>query len=232
MPRPRPWLSLPLATLLLFGAPYAIAQLPICRTAKELDRKIKIDEENRLVELKSLIPSIHYELRYATTANFVGRHMYPSNTRMTFLRKSPAEALKNVQAELNQNGLSLKIWDAYRPYSVTVAFWELIGDERYVANPAKGSGHNRGTAVDLTIFETNSGKELNMGTDFDHFSDSAHHGFKSLPSVVLENRSLLRSLMEKHGFRSYEEEWWHYSWPDAARFDILDIPFSKLKRYH
>jgi D-alanyl-D-alanine dipeptidase len=179
-----------------------------------------------------MIPSLKYELRYAGTDNFVGRPMYPRNTQITFLRKSPASALKRIEEELNQQGLGLKIWDAYRPYSVTVAFWELIGDERYVANPAKGSGHNRGIAIDLTIVDKKSGQEWDMGTGFDHFSDTAHHSFQSLPKAVLQNRALLRNLMEKNGFKAYEEEWWHYSWPDPIRFEILDIPFSKLKKVH
>ena len=183
-----------------------------------------------MLELKELSPTLLYELRYASNNNFVGRHMYPTKTKTTFRRKEPAMALKKVQEELAGIGLGLKIWDAYRPYSVTVAFWELIGDERYVANPAKGSGHNRGVAVDLTLVDIKNGQEIPMGTGFDHFSDTAHHGFKELPPHILQNRIFLKSIMEKHGFKPYAEEWWHYSWPDPQRFEILDIPFKKLKR--
>lgn len=183
-----------------------------------------------MIELKTICKDLVYDLRYAGKDNFVGRRMYPAKTRTTYLRRDPAMALRNVQAELQEKGLSLKIWDAYRPYSVTVAFWELIGDERYVANPAKGSGHNRGIAVDLTIIRSNNRKELDMGTGFDHFSDTAHHSFTALPETVLQNRTLLRSIMEKHGFKTYEEEWWHYSWPQPTKYEILDIPFMKLKR--
>ena len=206
------------------------AQVRVCRSLDSLRQQIRQNGEHRLVELKSKIPSLEYELRYASTNNFVRKEMYPARTRHTFLRDPVAEALKKVQVELNAKGWGLKIWDAYRPHSVTVAFWELIRDERYVAHPAKGSGHNRGVAVDLTLIQLIDKKELEMGTDFDHFSDTAHHGFTQLPTVALTHRILLRSIMEKHGFKSYEEEWWHYSWPDPTRFEILDIPFQKLKK--
>jgi D-alanyl-D-alanine dipeptidase len=127
-------------------------------------------------------------------------------------------------------GLGLKIFDAYRPYSVTVKFWELVKDERYVANPAKGSGHNRGIAVDLTIIDLKTGKELDMGTGFDNFTDTAHHTFTSLPEEVLHNRLLLKSTMEKYGFIALESEWWHYYLANGNTFELLDIEFKKLKK--
>ena len=181
-----------------------------------------------MVELKSLMPNIVYDLRYATTNNFMHRLMYPSNTNKTFLRLPVAHALAKVQHELNEKGLGLKIFDAYRPYSVTEKFWELVHDERYVANPAKGSGHNRGIAVDLTIINLKTGEELNMGTGFDNFTDSAHHSFTNLPEEVLQNRNLLKTAMEKHGFKLFETEWWHYFIANGERFEVLDISFRKL----
>ena len=126
-------------------------------------------------------------------------------------------------------GLGLLIWDAYRPYSVTVRFWKLIHDERYVANPAKGSGHNRGIAVDLSLYHLSSGKALSMPTDFDDFSEKAHHGYAQLNQEQIKNRELLLSLMVKYGFKKFETEWWHYYWPDSEKYEILDIPFNKLK---
>jgi zinc D-Ala-D-Ala dipeptidase len=176
-----------------------------------------------------MIPGLRYDLRYASTKNFMGRLMYPEKTNITFLRYPAALALQKVQEDLRKQGLGLKIFDAYRPYSVTVKFWELVRDERYVANPAKGSGHNRGAAVDLTIVDIKTGNELDMGTGFDNFTDTAHHVFTGLPEQVLQNRRLLRSMMEKHGFKALETEWWHYSLPDATRFELLDIDFKKLQ---
>ena len=102
------------------------------------------------------------------------------------MRLIVARALGRVQQELNEKDLSLKIWDAYRPYSVTEKMWELIKDERYVADPKKGSGHNRGIAVDLTIIDRTTGKELDMGTGFDNFTDTAHQTFKNLPPEILK----------------------------------------------
>ena len=154
--------------------------------------------------------------------------MYPPNTTYTFLGAPVANGLRLVQDELRASVLGLKIFDAYRPYSVTVLFWELVRDERYVANPSKGSGHNKGIAVDLTIIDLKTGKELEMGTGFDNFTDSAHHDFKSLPDTVLANRSLLKSLMEKNGFKSLETEWWHYYWTGPGTFMVLDIDFKNF----
>lgn len=157
------------------------------------------------------------------------RLMYPAGTSRTFLREPAASALQKVQQELAGKGLGIKIYDAYRPYSVTVRFWELVKDERYVANPAKGSGHNRGIAVDLTLIYLHTGAEMDMGTGFDNFSDTAHHAFTGLPEEILQNRKLLRATMEKYGFKALETEWWHYSLPDAVKFELLDIKFKRIK---
>jgi D-alanyl-D-alanine dipeptidase len=155
--------------------------------------------------------------------------MYPADTKTTFLRVEPAKALAALSKELEELGLGLLIWDAYRPYSVTVRFWKLIHDERYVANPSKGSGHNRGIAVDLSLYHLSSGKALSMPTDFDDFSEKAHHGYAQLNQEQIKNRELLLSLMVKYGFKKFETEWWHYYWPDSEKYEILDIPFNKLK---
>lgn len=192
--------------------------------------QVKNDSAKKMVELKSMIPGIVYDLRYATVNNFMRRLMYPAGTTTTFLRLPAVKALQKVQQELNEKGLGLKIYDAYRPYAVTVKFWELVKDERYVANPSRGSGHNRGVAVDLTIINLKSGKELNMGTGFDNFTDTAHHNFTQLSKEILENRELLKSTMGKYGFNAYSDEWWHYSIPNSGKYEILNIEFKKLKK--
>lgn len=192
--------------------------------------QVKKDSSKRMVELKGLIPGIVYDLRYASTNNFMRRLMYPEKTTTTFMRLPAATALQKVQKELNENGLGLKIFDAYRPYSVTVKFWELVHDERYVANPSKGSGHNRGIAVDLTIINLKTGRELNMGTGFDNFTDTAHQNFTNLPEEILQNRGLLKSTMEKYGFKALDTEWWHFYLINGTKFEILDIDFKKLKK--
>lgn len=193
-------------------------------------KQVKLDSSKKMVELKSMIPGIIYDLRYATVNNFMRRLMYPAGTNNTFLRLPAAKALQKVQQELSGKNLGLKIFDAYRPYAVTVKFWELVKDERYVANPSRGSGHNRGIAVDLTIINLQTGKALDMGTGFDNFSDTAHHSFTKLPEEILQNRELLKSTMKKYGFNPYADEWWHYSIPNTSNFEILDIDFKKLKK--
>jgi D-alanyl-D-alanine dipeptidase len=192
-------------------------------------KQVMDDSTKRMVELKAMIPGLIYDLRYAGSNNFMRRLMYPANTSSTFLRSPAAFALLQAQQELNKKGLGLKIFDAYRPYSVTVRFWELVKDERYVADPAKGSGHNKGIAVDLTLINLKTGKELNMGTGFDNFSDTAHQDFTALSQEVLQNRLLLRTVMEKHGFRPLETEWWHYYFSGGNKYEVLDIDFKELQ---
>jgi zinc D-Ala-D-Ala dipeptidase len=203
--------------------------IPVIKEVIMYEATVKADSNKQMVELKSLIPNIVYELRYATDRNFMRRNMYPLRTNYTFMRLPAAKALAMVQKELNEKGMGLKIYDAYRPYSVTEKFWELVMNEKYVADPKKGSGHNRGIAVDLTVIYKN-GKELLMPTYFDNFSDTAHHSFMNLPFDALQNRLLLKNIMEKYGFQKFETEWWHYSWPDEKNyFDAMDISFQDLK---
>lgn len=199
-------------------------------TEKSYRISVNKDSAKQMIELKHLIPGIIYSLRYAGKDNFVQQPLYPTNTNTTFLRLPAAKALQKVQYELYEKGLGLKIFDAYRPYSVTVKFWELIKDERYVANPKKGSGHNRGLAVDLTIVDLKTGVELDMGTGFDHFTDTAHHTFTQLSTTVLQNRKLLKEVMLKHGFNLFETEWWHYYWTNDRSYEVLDLDFKKLKK--
>jgi D-alanyl-D-alanine dipeptidase len=211
-------------------ASFAQDKLEIVKSRKVYSTQVRSDSTKKMVELHSLMPGIIYDLRYASTNNFMHRLMYPANTNITFLRSPAAHALSRVQTDLKAMGMGLKIFDAYRPYSVTVKFWELVKDERYVANPVKGSGHNRGIAVDLTIINLDTGEELDMGTGFDNFTDTAHQGFTQLSEKVLQNRALLKSLMEKNGFKPLETEWWHFSLPDAAKFEVLDLDFKQLNR--
>lgn len=185
---------------------------------------------DQLVELKSIIPHVRYELKYATKNNLTGKRIYPKKTKSTYLVKDAAVSLQKIAEELIEYKLGILIWDAYRPYRSTVKFWKIIHDERYVAHPSKGSGHNRGIAVDLSLFELSTGKMLEMPTGFDNFSDTAHHDFTSLSDTQIKNRIFLKEIMEKHGFRSFQTEWWHYSWPNDRGYEILNSSFKKLKK--
>ncbi len=200
--------------------------LPIINTPSALAESIKANPTAAFVSLYSYIPGIVIDLRYATTHNFTHKALY--HHPVALLRKPPAEALRKVQEELNKKGLGLKIFDAYRPFSVSCILWQQASDKHYVANPKRGSHHNRGTALDLTIVQLSTGKELNMGTDFDNFTDTAHHSFAHLPPDVLANRKLLKNIMWKHGFNFVPTEWWHYHWRNK-NFDLVDLDFDSIK---
>lgn len=193
-------------------------------------RLVTTDSSRRLINLKTLIPSLLFDLRYRTVNNFTRHRLYPENITTTYLCGPAARALQEVCAAAADSGWRVNIFDAYRPYAVTRLMWSIVPDERYAANPAKGSGHNRGIAVDLTLVDRRTGKALEMGTGFDNFSDTAHHDFNQLPEAVLVNRLRLRRLMETHGFKALETEWWHYSWPNDGRFEVLDLSFRQVQK--
>ncbi len=199
----------------------------VIKDVAELQKTALQNPAKAMIDLAKLNAGIQFDLRYAGTNNFMHQKLYPP-IKTTYLRKAAADSLLAVQHELNKKGMGLKIFDAYRPYSVTEKLWEPVKDERYAADPKKGSGHNRGIAVDLTIIKLTNKEELNMGTGFDNFSDTAHHAFINLPEAVLQNRLLLKTTMEKHGFKALDTEWWHYYLPNTTTYELLDIDFKKL----
>jgi D-alanyl-D-alanine dipeptidase len=208
----------------------SIYPFTVTENIKELNLMVSKNPMMELVELKSIVPNIKYDLRYAQKTNFTSHRLYPKRLKITYLRKEAAVALKSVALELEQLGLGILVWDAYRPFSVTEKFWDLIHDERYVANPMKGSGHNRGISIDMTIYDLKSGSPVDMPTGFDDFSEKAYHGYQNLTDNKIKNRDLLKSVMEKNGFIKFETEWWHYSLPTPSKYDILDIPFQRLNQ--
>lgn len=177
-----------------------------------------------LVDIHSVDPTILVDIRYATPDNFMKRVLYPANRCL--LRESVARRLARVQQDLRAEGLGLKIYDGYRPLSVQKLMWEVMPDERYVANPAKGSRHNRGAAVDVTLVDA-SGAELEMPSGYDEFSDRAHHDYAGGSAAARMNRQRLRQAMEKHGFTALETEWWHYDAPGARQYAVMDVPLLK-----
>lgn len=189
---------------------------------------VRLQPEKALVDLKAMIPTITLDIRYATPENFMKRPLYPEPLAM--LRCPAALALRAAHEELMLRGIGLKVFDAYRPYSVTVAMWEPIRDPDYVADPARGSRHNRGAAVDVTLIELESGAELQMPTDYDDFTPRAAHAFTDLPPEALRNRALLRQVMERHGFSALSSEWWHYDFTGWENFEVLDLPHSVLQK--
>ena len=180
-----------------------------------------------MVEVKKVIPSLVLDIRYATTNNFTGQKLYDSNR--SFLRRAVAEKLRSAQKEFNQAGLGLKLFDAYRPISVQKKMWAIYPDEDYVANPAKGSRHNRGAAVDVMLIDLRDKKELLMPSGYDEFSEKAHRNYTNAPEQEIHNRELLERIMEKHGFTGLPMEWWHFDDVNWKTYELLDIDSSRLK---
>lgn len=191
-------------------------------------RRVAEVPDRALVALRDAIPGIVLDIRYATADNFMKRPLYPAGAT-AYLRRPAAEALRAVQNELAAVGLGLKVFDAYRPYSVTEAMWEPIKNPDYVADPAKGSRHNRGAAVDLTLIDLRTGQELAMPTPYDDFTPRAAHAFADLPADVLANRAKLREVMVKHGFEPLPSEWWHYDFSGWQNFELMDVPLDALR---
>ncbi|MGV0024767.1 M15 family metallopeptidase [Phormidesmis priestleyi] len=177
------------------------------------------------VNLQAISPNIVLDIRYATTNNFTKQKLYRQSK--CFLRSSVAEKLSRVQTELEMQGLGLKVYDCYRSLSVQKRMWQLKPDPNYVANPAYGSRHNRGSAVDLTLVDR-TGKELAMPTRFDEFSDRAHRNYNNLSHTIKTNRATLERIMEKYGFVGLQTEWWHFDAKEWRQFPVTDISFEAI----
>jgi D-alanyl-D-alanine dipeptidase len=174
------------------------------------------------VELNQVAPSIRLELRYATADNFTHEVVYPA--ARCLLRRKVAERLARVQTALARQGYGLKVWDCYRPLSVQKRFFALVPDPRYVADPKKGSRHNRGAAVDLTLVDK-SGNELDMGTSFDDFTPRAHRDAEVGPEIA-GRRRILDAAMAKEGFVGMPTEWWHFDFGDWKSYPLADVPLK------
>lgn len=201
--------------------------LPVVNTVALYKELVAADSNQALVDITTYIPGIRKDIRYATTANFTRKVLYPYAA--VYLRLPAAKALKAVQLELNKKGLGLLIFDGYRPYSVTEMMWEIVPDDRYAADPHVGSGHNRGVAVDLTIVDLRTGKPVPMPTGYDDFTEKAHHDYAVPDSAIAANRTLLRSTMERYGFIPLPTEWWHYYLKDHKLYPLMNIPFKDIK---
>lgn len=192
-------------------------------------------QDSYLVDVAEHIPGVAVELRYAGEDNFTGEKIYDFST--AYLRYGTAKRLGEVQAELREMGLGLKIWDAFRPVSAQFALWEICPNPVYVANPLVGySSHSRGNTVDVTLVDA-LGNELSMPTGFDDFSAKADRDYSDCTAEEAENARLLEQVMAKHGFSGYSGEWWHYtdSWGYEVEkvFDpaLVDTKYALCKEY-
>ncbi len=182
--------------------------------------------QGELVELRKVIPDVILDIRYATPDNFTGQVLYPS--ARCFLVKDAAYALVRVQHDLKKYGYRLKVYDGYRPLSVQKKMWAILPNPEYVADPATGSRHNRGYAVDLTILDLD-GNPVEMPTDYDDFSPKAHRDYQDIPAAAIVHRHLLEEVMVRHGFIPLPSEWWHFDYHGYENKPNLDIPIDAIE---
>lgn len=173
-----------------------------------------------MIDVQEYIPGIAVELKYSSMDNVFGEAVYESNR--AYLRRGTAEKLRAAQEDFQDRGLSLKLWDAYRPPSAQFKLWEIMPDRRFVANPYEGfSYHSRGVAVDVTLLDQD-GRELSMPSAFDDFTPRADRDYSDVSSEQMDNACLLEKVMEKHGFRSIYYEWWHFTDQNRDGYPVIN----------
>ena len=183
-----------------------------------------------LVAVDAVVPDVHLDVRYATADNFVHRAVYAE--ARAFLQRPAAEALARVSARLKPKGYGLVVFDGYRPWAVTKLFWDLTPPDKriFVADPSQGSRHNRGCAVDLSLYDRATGKEVAMPSPYDDDTERAYATYGGGDAAARERRDLLRETMESEGFFVYPYEWWHFDYKDWREYPILDVPFAGLAK--
>lgn len=181
-----------------------------------------------LVELVTLDPTIKLDIRYATMNDFLGTPVYTQ--ARAFLQRTAAEALVRANHELKAQGYGLIIHDGYRPWYVTKIFWDATPDDKkkFVANPAEGSKHNRGCAVDLSLYDLKTGREVQMPSGYDEMTDRAYADYPGGADEERARRAILRQAMEKQGFAVIPDEWWHFDYKDWKQYPILNVRFEDL----
>jgi len=181
--------------------------------------------DTTFVRLADFSEDFAYDMRYATENNFLKAKVY--DCPECYTRAKTAKALIRANKDFMEKGVKIKFFDCYRPNSVQYKMWEIVPNPQYVANPDKGSIHNKGGAVDITLVDL-EGKELDMGTDFDYFGKKAYHDNMDLPQEILDNRKLLKETMEAHGFWSIRTEWWHYNLSAASNDKVANFKWECL----
>lgn len=197
-------------------------------TYEQYKKNVQANSLKELVDLEKLIPGLVLDIRYATTNNFTKKKIY--NLAKAYALKPVAEALKKAQSELKMQGLGIKVFDAYRPYKATVKFYEVYKDTTYVASPYRGSRHNRGCAIDMTLIDLKTGQELKMPTEYDSFKKEAWPTSPVKDPEVGKNRSLIIAVMKKQGFKVNSSEWWHFDFIGWQKYEVLDIDFEELEK--
>ena len=212
----------------LRGVVPVVCALALAACAAHPPRERGPFREPDLVELVKLEPSVHLDVRYATANNFVGRPVYAQ--ARAFLQRPAAEALQRAARTLAGEGYGLLVFDGYRPWRVTRLFWDVTPADKkqFVADPRQGSRHNRGCAVDLSLYDLATGREVEMTGAYDEMSERSYPNYAGGTPEQRRTRDLLRAAMEAEGFTVYDVEWWHFDYRDWRLYPILDIPFERL----
>ncbi len=187
------------------------------KTAVLLDITKEADE-NSFVNLKNYSNDFVFDMKYATDDNFLKEKVYPCEE--CYLRVKTIKSLVIANKTFIEKGYKIKLFDCYRPLAIQKKMWKIVPDANFVANPKKGSIHNRGGAVDITLVDS-LGIELNMGTKFDFFGIEASHNYSDLSEEILNNRKLLKEIMLLNNFQSFDSEWWHYNL-DGSKKDKVE----------
>jgi zinc D-Ala-D-Ala dipeptidase len=204
---------------------------PALKDVKKYKIWVDTQKNQLLVNLVDFVKKPIFKIYYTTTNNFTKTKLY-TGEYFCMMALPAATALGKVQDSLQKMGLSLIIYDAYRPYAATCKMWEIVPDERYAANPANGSGHNRGIAVDCGLWNLEKNELVPMPTGFDNFSDTSHHDFNQLPENIIKNRSVLKNVMAHFGFKALQTEWWHYYYTQISKPEVMNISFKQANQVY
>ena len=211
-------------SVILVNAQYKYGLKPV--TYPTYSQQVKKDPQKELIDLEKFIPGIILDIRYATANNFTHEKIYKQ--ARAFARRPVAEALKKAQEEFSKHSVGIKVYDGYRPYAATVKFYEVYPDTTFVASPYKGSRHNRGCAIDMTLIDLKTKEELKMPTEYDAFVRAARPTYPVKDEEIKKNRALLIDVMSKYGFKVNSAEWWHFDFIGYRSYEVLDIAFEEL----
>ena len=202
--------------------------LPVVNDINIYKKIVKSDADNKLLDMRTITPDAQFDVTYATSKNLVKRAVYP--TADVFMRKPAALALERVHKILKKQGFGLVLFDGYRPYRVTEIFYEEIRDTIYVADPHRGSRHNRGMAIDLSMFDLKSGQRVSMPSAYDETTPRAFHNYMDSDSASLKHREILKNAMVAVGFEINAHEWWHYDFKGYQKCFTYDLWHTEIRK--
>src|SRR3970040_2609306 len=212
-----------LKSFVLFCSLFGMISCKSQALSAKMEERITPISDTTFVNLKDYSQDFAYDMKYATTDNFLKAKVY--DCAKCFLRLKTVKALIEANKTFAKKGYKIKVFDCYRPLDIQRKMWKIVSNPEYVANPSKGSIHNRGGAVDITLVDSN-GKELDMGTSFDFFGVEAGHNYLNLSPEIIANRQLLKKIMKEKGFNSLDSEWWHYNLKSALNDKVSNAKWN------